>query len=224
MVAFERRNGVTFTPTVRIRADLLAHQGCAMNEHYWVYGIDPLYEGVLHKFTSAGEHVASFLEYYRSPNEEMSRNMSRMGNVACSEAHGIVVLNRVWAPVVTGYREDGKVAWHVKFAGFDPNYFAEYEGGDWGVNPLKPGQRRLENIFADPAGNVYVQYVTVHGRDKAGSRPYSGPLFKIDARTGLGQYLGHAPSVKGMDTGYGFSFTNEPFPQVVIHKPKAGAN
>ena len=222
VVAFDRQDDSTYIPKAHFRTGLLAHDGCAMNGHFWVYGIDPDYEGVLHKFTYDGKRVASFLEYYQSPREKMSRHMSRMGLLACSEAHGIVVLNRVWAPVVTGYRENGEVAWHVKFASFDPTYFAEYEGGDWGFNPLKPGQRRLETIFTDPAGNLYVQYVTREGRDIIDRSPYSGPLFKIDVRTGLGMYLGSAPSVEGIDSGYGFSVTNNPFPQVVIHKPKAG--
>ena len=224
VMAFDRQVDSTFAPKARFRTGLLAHHGCAMNGHFWVYGIDPEYEGVLHKFTYDGKHVASFLEYYKSPRENMSRHMSRMGLLACSEAHGIVVLNRVWAPVVTGYRENGEVAWHVKFAGFDPNYYTEYEGGDWGGNPLEPGQRRLETIFTDPAGNLYVQYVTWEGRDVIDRSPDSGPLFKIDARTGLGMYLGSALSVEGIDSGYGFSIANDPFPQVVIHKPKAGTN
>ena len=224
VVAFDRQNDSTFTPKAHFRTGLLSHDGCAMNGHYWVYGYNPPYEGVLHKFTYDGEHVASFLEYYQSPRETMSLNMSRMGLMTCSEAHGIVVLNRVWAPVVTGYREDGEVAWHVKFADFDPGYIEEYEDGDWDFVPLEPGQRRLETIFTDPAGNLYVQYVTWEGRDVVNRRPYSGPLFKIDARTGLGTYLGSAPSVMGIDSGYGFSVTNVPFPQVVIHKPKAGTN
>ena len=223
VVAFDRQNDSTFTPKKHFRTGLLAYGGCAMNGYYWVYGIDPEYEGVLHKFTYDGEHVASFLEYYQSPNEAMSLNMSRMGLMACSETNGIVVLNRVWAPVVTGYRENGEVAWHVKFADFDPTYFAEYEDGDWGFNPLKPGQRRLETIFTDPAGDLYVQYVTIQERG-ADRGPNYGPLFKIDARTGLGTYLGSAPSVEGIDSGYGFSIANDPFPQVVIHKPKAGTN
>ena len=223
VVAFDRQDDSTFAPKARFRTGLLAHHGCAMNGHFWVYGIDPEYEGVLHKFTYDGKHVASFLEYYQSPRETMSRHMSRMGLMTCSEAHGIVVLNRVWAPVVTGYREDGEVAWHVKFADLYPNSIEEYEDSDWDFVPLEPGQRRLETIFTDPAGNLFVQYVTIQerGPDRG---PNYGPLFKIDARTGLGTYLGSAPSVMGIDSGYGFSVTNVPFPQVVIHKPKAGSN
>ncbi len=223
VAAFDRQDDSTFAPKARFRTGLLAHDGCAMNGHYWVYGIDPEYEGVLHKFTYDGEHVASFLEYYKSPRENMSRHMSRMGLLACSEVHGIVALNRVWAPVVTGYKEDGEIAWHVEFADLYPSSIEEYEDGDWGFILLEPGQRRLETIFTDPAGDLYVQYVTIQERG-ADRRPNYGPLFKIDARTGLGTYLGSAPSVEGIDSGYGFSVTYLPFPQVVIHKPKAGSN
>ena len=221
VAAFDRQDSSTFTSRGHIRTDLLSHNGCAMNGHYWVYGYDPLYKGVLHKFTYDGEHVASFLEYYKSQNKKVSLNMSRSGLLACSEAHGIVALNRGWAPVVTGYGENGEVAWRVKFDDFDPTYSVEHDDGYLGMHPLEPGQRRLETMFTDPAGDFYVQYVTV--RKYGGEHGLNdGPLFKIDAGTGLGTYLGTAPSIEGMDSGYGFSVTNDPFPQVVIHKPKAG--
>ena len=40
--------------------------------------------------------------------------------MACSEAHGIVALNRANTPVVSGYKANGEMAWQVKFADFDP--------------------------------------------------------------------------------------------------------
>jgi len=220
VTAFELQGESAVTPKGNFYTDLIAHNGCAMNGHFWVYGYNPGSEGVLHKFTYGGERVASFLEYYKSPRQYFAQRFSRNGLIACSEAHGIVALNRLNAPVVTGYREDGEMAWQVKLADFDPVQMAEYTQRSWGWHPPKPGQSMLQSIFTDPAGDFYVHYLTF-GRPQEG-RQYSGPLFKIDARTGEGTYLGMAPSVvRGIDSGYVFSTTNSPFPQVVIHKPKA---
>ena len=43
-------------------------------------------------------------------------------------------------------------------------------------------------------------------------RPDYGPLFKIDARTGKGTYLGIARGVRGIDSGYVFTVTNDSVP------------
>ena len=220
VTAFDRPDASVFTPKGRFYTDLTAHNGCAMNGHFWVYGYNPEFEGVLHKFTYDGERVASFLEYYKSPRQYFVQRLSRQGLMACSEAHGIVALNRLNAPVVTGYKEDGEMAWQVKFADFDPVHLAEFSPRAWTWYPPKPGQSLLQSIFTDPAGDFYVHYLTF---EKKGfdNTPDHGPLFKIDARTGEGTYLGLAPSVvRGIDSGYVFSTTNKPFPQVVIHKPK----
>lgn len=221
--AFERLDRSTFRAKAHIRTGVLAFTGCAMNGHFWVYGYDPAYEGVLYKFTDDGKHVASFLDFYKSPRRRVSVNMSRDGLLACSETSGIVALNQYWAPVLSGYKENGELAWRVKFAGFDPTFAAEYDNGMINMNPLKPGQRRFETVFTDPAGDFYVQYVTIQDRDVE-RVPNYGPLFKIDARTGSGTYLGISPSLDGIDSGYGFSVVNEPFPQVVIHRPKKGVS
>ena len=220
VTAFELEGESTVTPKGNFYTGLYAHNGCAMNGHFWVYGYNPGEEGVLHKFTYDGKRVASFLEYYKSPRPYFAQRFSRRGLIACSEAHGIVALNRLNAPVVTGYREDGEMAWQVKLADFDPVRTAEYFPRGWGWHPPEPGQSMLRSLFTDPAGDFYVQYLTFEKKGFA-NNPAQGPLFKIDARTGEGTYLGIAPGVvQGIDSGYVFSTTNSPFPQVVIHKPK----
>lgn len=220
VTAFELQGESTVTAKGSFYTGLIAHNGCAMNGHFWVYGYNPGNEGVLHKFTYGGERVASFLEYYKSPRQYFAQRFSRNGLIACSEAHGIVALNRLNAPVVTGYREDGEMAWQVKLADFDPVRMAEYSPRAWNWRPPEPGQSWLRSIFTDPAGDFYVQYLTFEKKGFDNS-PAHGHLFKIDARTGEGTYLGIAQGVvQGIDSGYVFSTTNSPFPQVVIHKPK----
>ncbi|MDE2769992.1 MAG: hypothetical protein OXI44_02260 [Bacteroidota bacterium] len=144
--------------------------------------------------------------------------------MACSEAHDIVALNRVWAPVITGYRDNGEISWHVKFADIDVNYIPEHKDGKLGLShPYELGQRRFDYLFTDPAGDFYVQYTIWAGRG-LDRRLDRGPLFKVDAATGLGTYLGTAPTLSGYDAGYGFSVFNHPFPHVVIYRPRDGIN
>jgi hypothetical protein len=221
---FDRLDLSTFVPIANSFPGVLSFSGCAMNGHYWVYGSDPSKEGVLHKFGYDGQHAATFAERYKAVNERASSRLSFYGAVACSEAHGVVALNRVWAPVITGYRDNGEIAWHVKFAEIDINYVPEYKDGKLGLSdPYELGQRRLDHLFTDPVGNFYVQYTIIagHGLDRRSDR---GPLFKVDAATGLGTYLGTAPKLSGFDAGYGFSAINNPFPHVVIYKPREGVN
>ncbi len=222
---FDRLDLSTFAPKVNSVPNVLSFSGCAMNGHYWVFGYDPAKEGVLHKFGYEGQHVATFAERYKAASERASSRLSFYGAVACSEAHGIVALNRVWAPVITGYRDNGEIAWHVKFADIDVKYIPEYEDGKRGLShPYELGQRRFDYLFTDPAGDVYVQYTTISAGDALDRRSDRGPLFKVDAATGLGTYLGIAPKLSGFDAGYGFSVINLPFPHVVIYRPREGTN
>ena len=221
---FDRLEMSTFAPKVNSVPGVLSFSGCAMNGHYWVYGYDLAKEGVVHKFDYDGQHVATFAERYKAVSERASSRLSFYGDLACSEAHGIVALNRVWAPVITGYRDNGEIAWHVKFAGIDVNYIPEHEDGKLGLShPYELGQRRFDYLFTDPAGDFYVQYTIWAGRG-LDRRLDRGPLFKVDAATGLGTYLGTAPTLSGYDAGYGFSVFNHPFPHVVIYRPRDGIN
>ena len=124
---------------------------------------------------------------------------------------------------MTGYKENGEIAWQVRLADLDPIHYAEYSGRAWGWDRPKRGQGMIRSLFTDSTGDFYVQYMIAKGNG-FDSIPDYGPLFKIDALTGEGAYLGHAPPVKDIDAGYVFSASNDPFPRVVIYKPQAGSN
>ena len=151
-------------------------------------------------FTYDGELVASFLEHYKSPTENIRLILSGMGLMACSEPHGIVALNRVNSPVLTGYRENGEMAWQVKFDDFDPVHFREYEKGGWSLDFPAAGQSMILSITTDPAGDFYVHYMTFDGGQPVSGQG-RGPLFKIDAQTGMGSYLGDVQTGRGRYLG-----------------------
>ncbi len=218
IIAFEREDVSTFTPKLRFVKDLIGSTGCAMNGHFWFLGYTPSVKGVLHKYNYEGQRVASFLDYYKSPREYISHRLSKMGSIACSEKHGIVALNRVNAPVITGYTEDGEVVWQIKLADFAPLQFIELSPPGWGGDIPKPGKALIWSLFTDSAGDFYVYYHVIEG---------DGHLFKIEAQTGKGTYLGKSPQAQvwDIDSEFVFSASNSPFPHVVIHRPKkAGSN
>ena len=219
IMGFVRENVARFAPEYRFPKGLSGEAGCAMNGHFWFFGYSPGVEGVLHKFTYEGERVASFLEWYKSPRDYISRMMSRHGQIACSEQHGIVALNRVNAPVITGYRENGEMAWQVALADFDPLQYVEYSNPGWGWDRPKKGKAQLRSFFTDSSGDFYVQYSVAEG-DGFQSIPDHGHLFRIEGDSGEGTYLGIGPPVRDIDFGGVISASNNPFPHVVIHKPK----
>ena len=217
--AFERRGRADFAPVLSFPKDLSGEHGCAMNGYFWFFGYSPAVKGVLHKFTYEGERVASFLDYYKSPREYISYMLSRHGMIACSEEHGVVALNRVNAPAITGYDEEGGKIWQVKLADFDPLQYIEYSDPGWGWDTPKRGKAQLLSLFSDSSGDFYVWYRVAEGKAFE-SFADRGPLFRIDARTGQGTYLGQSPRVWDIDGDYVFSGSNDPFPHVVIHKRK----
>ena len=219
VTAFERQDSDVFAPVLSFPKDLSGETGCAMNGYFWFFGYSPAVKGVLHKFTYEGERVASFLDYYKSPREYISYIMSRHGEMACSEEHGVVALNRVNAPVVTGYNEEGDKIWQIKLADFDPLQYVELSNPGWDWDTPERGKAQLISLFSDSSGDFYVQYRVAEG---AGFESFAdrGPLFRIDAQTGEGTYFGQAPHVWDIDGDYVFSGSNDPYPQVVIHKRK----
>lgn len=225
--AFERTGAATLAPKLKFQEDLIGDAGCAMNGSFWFLGYSPAEKGVLHKYNYQGERVASFLDHYESPREYISHRLSKRGSIACSEKHGIVALNRVNAPVITGYREDGSLAWQVKLADFDPLMHMETKsesgGSGWGWYMPNRGKGLIGALFTDSAGDFYVHYSVAEGQGWD-TIPDHGPLFRIDALTGEGAYLGNTPPVREIDGSYVFSASNSPFPHVVIHKPKSSQN
>ena len=219
ITAHERQGRAAFAPLLSFPKALNGEAGCVMNGYFWFYGYSPAVKGVLHKYSFDGEREASFLDFYMSPREYISHRMSRQGTVACSEDHGVVALNRVNAPVVTGYNENGERVWQVRFADFDPMQYVEYTGPGWGCCTDEPGQARITSLFSDSAGDFYVQYTVMEENGDPATRDH-GPLFRIDARTGEGAYVGRAPPILDIDGDYAFAASNFPFPRVVIHKRK----
>ncbi len=219
VTALERRDRAIFEWYLSFPKNLNGKAGCVMNGYFWFYGYSPTVKGVLHKFSFEGERVASFLDFYKSPREYISHRMSRQGMLACSEEHGVVALNRVNAPVLTGYNEQGVEIWQVRLADFDPAKIIEYSGNAWGWGRPEPGQAFLSSLFSDSSGDFYVQYSIVEQDGDPSTRDH-GPLFRIEARTGEGMYVGRAPHILDIDGDFVFSASNYPFPHVDIHKRK----
>ncbi len=216
---FERKDAATYTEKYTFKKGMRSSAGCAMNGHLYLLGYTPDIDGVIHKFTPEGKRIASFGAPYKSRNAFVVASQSGRGLLACSEEHRIVGLIRENIPVFTGYTEAGDVAWHVTFADFKSCSVVETIADDGAptmqYHTTEPGQSVFEKVFTDSSGDLYVQYNT---GVQSGRKPRH--LFRIDALTGEGQYLGNAPRVRDIDSGHIFTLPLSRFPQVVVYGRK----
>ena len=116
---FERCDSTEFRLKSTIATEVGGATGCAMNGHLYLLAFSPEIEGIIHKFSPEGEHVASFGAPYISPNPFVVESQSRRGLLACSEEHRLVGLIRENIPALTAYTDSGAIAWQVRFADFE---------------------------------------------------------------------------------------------------------
>ncbi len=225
---FERQDSTTFRVRSSFATEEAGFAGCAMNGYLYLLGFSHELEGVIHKYTLEGERVASFGAPYKSSNPMIREDLSTRGLLACSEEEGIVAWAREYIPVLTGFTEIGEVAWQVFFADFKSHKIIESQAEDGTPQVMfyrpEVGESIFGTLFTDSSGNYfYVGYTTMV--DSANSRLHSKiHLFRVDARTGEGTYLGDAPHVYAVDTNHIITMDNYPFPQVKIYRHKEALN
>lgn len=193
------------------------HGLCAMNGYLYTVGYSPGMDHVIHKWTRNGTRMTSFGEPYSTPNEAIRESLSAHGLLACSEKHGIVGWIRNNIPVLTAYTGDGKVVWRARLADFKPMGIVEgvSENGAARIHTMGPrtGEGYLHTLFSDEFDDFYLGYYTETGGD------VENHVFRVDVRTGDGQYLGLG-NVSAMTSGHIFVGRQQPFPQVMIYKQK----
>ncbi len=213
---FERNDSTEFRLKSTITTEVGGATGCAMNGHLYLLAYSPEIEGIIHKFSPEGEHVASFGAPYISPNPFVVESQSRRGLLACSEEHRLVGLIRENIPALTAYTDTGAIAWQVRFADFESYQVVETTGSNGApavtYQVPQPGQSRFERIFTDSSGDFYVQYNTMARTGRAPSH-----LFEIDAETGVGRYLGTAHPIADVEASHMLSVRQGPFPHLIIY-------
>ena len=212
---FERRGERNFVLSKTIRNPTRGSSDlCVMDGYLYILG--EYQENTIHKATFEGQVVASFGEIYTSSHPVLQSVMSVEGFLACNKRHGVVGWIRQHVPVLMGYTAQGELLWITKFADYEPSGvvagFMEDDGSPTiEQGPPEDGESMFSILIEDQADNFYVGYFT---QSKERGNPL--PLFRINARTGKGEYLGDG-WVSAVSNKQVFTTYSAPFPQIVIY-------
>ena len=123
-------------------------------------------------------------------------------------------------PVLTAYTENGSVLWRARLDDFKPLAMVEMqdEHGRDGIRNKapEPGESFLHTLFSDVTDHFYLGYFT-QGAEKGS---FKNHVFRVDARTGEGEYLGNG-EVSAVSGSHAFLGLEYPYPRVTIYKRKS---
>lgn len=202
---------------------------CAMNGYYYNQSyVGKEHDGVIHKNTLEGNWENSFGKPYNYENHFIVSLIIGDAMLACNTKHGVIAQVTNHIPAMTGYSEDGEELWQVTFSDYRSDAVLEsVEDGRRYYTVLQEDDTSVfKSLFSD-GDYFYVTYSFVK-RDLRNMPPLrftENHIFRVDARTGLGHYLGTGPKLGehlvAVDGEYRFTTTqNEGFPQIRVYKPK----
>lgn len=225
-----QREGDTFNLIATNQPEYLGEQAiCAMNGYYYNQRyVDKQHEGVIHRYTLEGNWENSFAKPYDYENQFIVSRITADAMLACNAKHGVIaqIINHI--PAMTGYSEDGEELWQVTFSDYRSDTILESvrDGATVRSVQAEDGSSVFKSLFSD-GDYFYVTYSFVK-RDLGNMPPLKfmeNHIFRVDARSGLGHYLGTGPEpgehLLAVDGEYRFTLTqNERFPQIRVYKPR----
>lgn len=228
-IQYFRRQGSAYELEGLFRAATAFSNGdiCAMHGHVYTLGYSEELDGVIHKHTLEGALVASFEAPYEHSSPFVRRQLSGRGQLACNKKSRVVGHVNALHSVLTGYSEAGDRIWRVEFANAKRPHVTETKN-------LR-GERSLEYTMAsggeaaafwimgsaEADSTFTIAYYTI-GEKKSGKRH----VFRIDASSGDGGYLGwypgwdgdvKVPNLLALDKGRLYTVQHRPYPQIGIH-------
>ena len=223
-----QREGDTFNLISTNRPEYKGDALCAMNGNYYNQSyVEKQHGGVIHKYTLDGNWENSFGKPYDYENSFIVSMITRDAMLACNARHGVIAQVTNHIPAMTGYSEDGEQLWQVTFSDYRSDTVLErVENGRRYHSVLREDNTSVFiSLFSD-GDYFYVTYSFVT-RDLGNMPPLKfmeNHIFRVDARTGLGHYLGTGPEpgehLLAVDGEYRFTTTqNEGFPQIRVYKP-----
>ena len=211
---FERQENGQFL--YRNSFPAVGSRGCAMNDHIYVSDYHPGRPGNIQKFTMEGEWVASFGYTYRSESEFVTSVMSSgaSARLACSERHGIIGMALSRIPILDGYSEDGELLWRIKFEDLKSSPIEEHNGGRKLIyKKSSKGDGVLAYFFTDADGEFFnITHFINAGRGK----PTPWHYYRVDVRTGDGQYTGNARFLRATHRDYVIQSLEYPYPTLRV--------
>ena len=225
-----RRQGSTYTLEHSFRAAGLFLSGdiCVMHGHIYTTGYADELDGIIHKYTLDGKHVASFGTPYMATERIVREKMSSQASLGCNGTHRIIGHTNWSIPVFTGYSDTGEEIWRVKFADvvLAPVRERHRSGQGPTVGNLSASIGEASNIRITagiPSSAAFTVTYRIRGENNSGRHHF----FRVDAKTGQGEYLGwypnwhedvSQPSVFALDTERVYTVSNKPYPQIGIYR------
>lgn len=204
---------------------------CAMNGYYYnkrYMRSEKEFDGVIHRYTLEGNWENSFGKPYDYENRFIVAAVTRDAMIACNTKHGVIAEITNHIPAMRGYSEGGEELWQVTFSNYRSDTVLErVENGKRYHTVLQEDDTSIfKSLFSD--GNYFYVTYSFIKRDLGNISPIKfmeNHIFRVDARTGLGHYLGTTPKpgehLLAVDGEYRFTTTqNEGFPQIRVYKPR----
>ncbi|MCY3630803.1 MAG: 6-bladed beta-propeller [Rhodothermaceae bacterium] len=224
-----QREGDTFKLISTNRPEYRGDALCAMKGYYYNQGyVEKQHDGVIHKYTLDGNWENSFGKPYNYEDSFIVSLITRDAMLACNAKHGVIAQVTNHIPAMTGYSEDGQELWQVTFSDYRIDTVLESvrDGRRYHTVLQEDGTSVFTSLFSD-RDYFYVTYSFVK-RDMGNMPPLKfmeSHIFRVNARTGLGHYLGTGPEpgehLLAVDGEYRFTTTqNEGFPQIRVYKPR----
>ncbi len=200
---------------------------CAMNGSYYNQSyVGKEHGGVIHKYTLEGDWEKSFGKPYDYERHFVVSAIVGDAMLACNAKHGVIAQVTNHIPAMTGYSEDGEELWQVTFSDYRNDTILEVENGLRYHTVLQKDHASVfKSLFSD--GDYFFVTYSFIKRDLKKIPPIKfmeNHIFRVDAQTGLGHYLGAGPKpgehLLAVDGEYRFTVTqNEGFPQIRVYKP-----
>ena len=217
--------------TFRVPESFFGGDICVMNDHVYTLGlsVEDELEGIIHKYTIAGEYVTSFGVIYKTSFELLRRMLAPEGSLECNEKHRIVGHVNDNIPVLTGYTDTGSLIWQVKFANFNPTKIEEGVTSDGAPSVTRPAPRKGDSggsrLLSNTEDSFLFTYDTISDFNSLTEMPIgTRHYFHVDVRTGQGSYLGlntdidfsESPILIALDGERAYTMAFSPFPQFGI--------
>ena len=197
-----------------------------MHGHVYTTGYLEELDGIIHKYTLAGEHVASFGVPYKDPSPFVRSSLADRVVLECNKTHRVIAYAHRYIPVITGFSDTGHVRWRVKLGDMDiaPAEVSRTVGGQFSLSfgTTRSGQSRDLKILGHLRAEAFIVSYYTEGLKKTGKQHF----FKMNADTGQGAYLGWSsgwqgdisqPRVIALDADRLYTQKSIPYPRLGIY-------
>lgn len=187
--------------------------GCLMRDRLYVHGVSGGPE-TIHVYSLDGDHLDSFGTVYRTKNRIVQQQISQ-GQLACSDAHDLVLFASSVLPELRAYDASGQLRWWLGIDDFRP---IDLRGTSRGsiMRFTEDGHHTIGSLTASTEGDAaLLQLAHVTRESRMQSRPPTLHTFLISLRDGAAVYVGMDLDRVGLMSPRRWFLARElPFPRI----------